>query len=101
MKEIKNIKELRGREGLVLFYATWCPFCQRFMPIFLKKAGGSSFSMRLDDEDSPDWDRFKIETIPTVVLFKNGAEIKRLEAKRGIGINEEDFKVFLDKHAGH
>jgi thiol-disulfide isomerase/thioredoxin len=28
-------REIEGKDGaFVLFYATWCPFSQRFLPVF-------------------------------------------------------------------
>jgi thiol-disulfide isomerase/thioredoxin len=35
-------REIEGKDGaFVLFYATWCPFSQRFLPVFEEYAGGN------------------------------------------------------------
>jgi thioredoxin-like negative regulator of GroEL len=64
------------RKALVLFCASWCPFCQEFFPIFdrlvRKQDFGKVFRVYVDDYDDPLWDEFAIEAVPTVVLFEHG-----------------------------
>ena len=42
---------------LALFYASWCPYCMAFVPVFNKKVGslsvGSVIHVLLDDYDNP------------------------------------------------
>lgn len=86
---------LKRKEALVLFYANWCPFCRRFKPIFEKHAKKHCIKIALDDEENALWERMKINFVPTVIFYKNGKEIKRLEAKPGIGISENEIIKFL------
>ena len=70
----------------VLFYASWCPDCTRFMPTFdslLPKAKAQLLKARIDEDENPMWDHFKIERVPTVVLFEDGKEKGRAEEKGG------------------
>ena len=71
----------KGRH-LVLFYAGWCPDCARFMPVFdslRPKAGLQPAKARTDEDENPIWEDWKIEVVPTVVLFENGKEKARSE----------------------
>ena len=72
----------------VLFYAGWCPYCVRFMPVFDAAAAKAKVKVakaRIDADENPIWDDYKIEVVPTVILFKDGEEKSRVEEKgRGI-----------------
>jgi thiol-disulfide isomerase/thioredoxin len=83
----------------VLFYATWCPFSQRFLPIFeeySKNNPRECLSVIVDDE--PDvCDEYAIEYYPTVIMFKKGKMHKRLDAEPGVGLNKEQLKDLTEK----
>lgn len=66
---------------LVEFYASWCPHCQRMMPIVAdvkKKLAGRVEVAQFDiDENSELADSQRVETIPTFILYHNGREVWR------------------------
>jgi thiol-disulfide isomerase/thioredoxin len=82
--------------AIVLFYATWCPFSQAFLPIFEEYARNNPddcLSVIADDE--PDvCDEYDVEYYPTVIMFKQGKVHKRLDSKHHIGLNKKQFKDF-------
>ncbi len=86
----------RKDRAFVLFYATWCPFSLRFLPIF------EEFSRNRPDEclkviadEEPDLcEEFAIEYYPTVVMFEKGILRKRLDAEPGVGLNKERLGTF-------
>lgn len=83
------------RTTLVLFYATWCPFCRRFDPIFDAAEGkvGCEFARAdISDEDNPLWDLFRIHHVPTVIAFDRGKEFARKDSPGGIGLFREDLE---------
>lgn len=87
--------EIKGKEkAFVLFYATWCPFSQRFLPIFREYAKSNPqqcLSVIVDDK--PDvCEKYSIEYYPTVILFEKGKVQKRLDALPGIGLNKKQLK---------
>lgn len=86
-------------KAIVLFYATWCPFSQRFLPIFeeySKSNPKECLSVIVDDK--PDvCDEYSIEYYPTVILFKKGKVHKRLDAQPGIGLNKKQLKDLTEK----
>ena len=92
--------EIRGKdEAFVLFYATWCPFSQRFLPIFeeySKSHPKECLSVIVDDK--PDvCEEYSIEYYPTVILFKKGKVHERLDAQPGIGLNRKQLKDLTEK----
>ncbi len=90
-KEIQNIKKL----VLVDFYSDWCPPCQLLSPILekLKKEFEEKISFTKIDLDSAPLaaQKFGIDKIPTVILFKNGKPISQF-----IGLkSESEIKSWL------
>jgi thiol-disulfide isomerase/thioredoxin len=84
---------------LVLFYATWCPFSRRFLPIFEEYSRNNPrdcLSVIVDDE--PDvCDEYAIEYYPTVIMFKKGKVHKRLDAEPGVGLDKEQLEDLNEK----
>jgi thiol-disulfide isomerase/thioredoxin len=91
----------KSKKVLVLFYATWCPFCVRFVPTFDEEIAPLKFDhvvhALLDDYDNPLWDDYDISAVPTIILFEDGKVSKRLDGKLGRGLNEADFMKWLEQ----
>ena len=90
--DIENV--LKSKEkAFVLFYASWCPFSQHFLPIFedyAKKNPRECMSVVIDDK--PDLcEKYEIDYYPTLLLFKNGAVEKRLDATPGLGLTKKQL----------
>ncbi|MCX8196951.1 MAG: thioredoxin family protein [Candidatus Micrarchaeota archaeon] len=80
--EAELSKQISKGKSLVLFYASWCPDCKRFMPIFEALSPGGKIRLlkaQIDDESNSIWDSFNISVVPTVVLFENGKEKGRAQ----------------------
>jgi thiol-disulfide isomerase/thioredoxin len=93
-------EELKKNEKvLALFYASWCPYCVAFVPVFDKKVGnftvGSVVHVMLDDYDSPLWDDYDIAAVPTVIFFEKGKVCRRLDGRFGVGLSEKQLVVWL------
>jgi thiol-disulfide isomerase/thioredoxin len=89
----------KKKRAHVLFYASWCPFSQKFLPIFDKYSGqtpGSCIKVIADDKESL-CDRYSIEVFPTVILFENGMVSKRLDGKPHMGLQEHQLRELLGK----
>jgi thioredoxin 1 len=106
MIEVDNIKDLKEilqktEKVLVLFYASWCPYCTRFVPVFDEKIcdfkNGNVIHVLLDDYDNPLWDDYEIGAVPTVLFFEKGKVSKRLDGRFGAGLKEEQLKVWLEE----
>ena len=88
---------LNTEERLVtLWYASWCPFCVRFLPIFERQAGGPglSFAVVKDDQENMG-ERYSVDVYPTVLFFERGAVSKRLDGVPRAGLNEEQLTGFI------
>ncbi len=96
----KNIA-VEGDNYIVLFYADWCVFCRGFIPIFetyeTKVGGFKLVKANISDEGSELWDKFNVMAVPTIIAFRDGKAISRLDARLNAGINEKDFKDFISK----
>lgn len=64
---------------LVEFYASWCPHCQKMMPIIEKikeKLQGKVNVFQYDvDQNQELSDKEKISTIPTFIIYKDGKSV--------------------------
>jgi len=85
--------------AFVLFYAPWCPFSQRFLPIFQEYAKNNPQEcIGVVGDDKPDLcEEYNIEYYPTLILFKNGQVHKRLDAKPGVGLDLKQFEQFTER----
>ncbi len=88
----------RSERTAVLFYADWCPYCRAFKPKFeayAKKTKTELAEANISDEGDPLWDKFRVEVIPTVVVFSRGKQVARADGKAGIGLGEADLERVL------
>jgi thioredoxin 1 len=95
MEDIAN-----NSNSLVLFYADWCHYCSRFLPIFeesLKKINPKVLvgGVKLNDDDNPLWDKYNINAVPTLIAFSNNSIKSRRDAKMGVGLTNSDLNSIL------
>ena len=85
------------KKVFVLFYASWCPFSQRFLPIFQKHAeNGLQDCMRIKTDDKAKLcEKYSIDIVPTVLLFEQGTVTKRLDGEPGSGLSEKQLMKLL------
>ena len=90
--DIENVLKPKEK-AFVLFYASWCPFSQRFLPIFEDYAKSNPQEcMSVVIDDKPDLcEKYEIDYYPTVLLFKNGFVEKRLDATPGLGLTKKQL----------
>jgi thiol-disulfide isomerase/thioredoxin len=74
---LNNEKELNEKiklldDAFILFYATWCPYSLRFLPIFKQMAEKypKNFMMIAFDGNEELFDKYSIEVFPTVLYFE-------------------------------
>jgi thioredoxin 1 len=92
LKEILKVED----KVIALFYATWCPFSQRFLPIFQKhiEKEGRHFVMVQNDQETM-VDQYSVKVYPTVLFFEKGIILKRLDGVLGVGLDEKQFIEWL------
>lgn len=85
-KQFSSFQEMlsqASRPILVDFYATWCGPCQMMAPI-LEEVGSSLRDrvqiIKIDSDKYPHLaSQYHIQALPTLVLFRNGQPIHRIE----------------------
>ena len=85
-KQFSSFQELLTSSDLpvlVDFYATWCGPCQIMAPI-LEQVGAQMKSrlqvIKIDTDKYPKLaSHYQIEALPSLVLFKNGQPVERIE----------------------
>jgi thioredoxin 1 len=84
---------------VVLFYASWCPFCRNFLSVFNKHAekDRSAVFMRvkIDEDENPMWETYSLAAVPSVILFEKGEVSRRLDCDLGGGLTEKQFVQWL------
>jgi thiol-disulfide isomerase/thioredoxin len=77
------------------FYALWIPFNKKFITMIdkMEKKYDIPFCAIDVDQFSNQCKRFDVASIPTVVIFKNGEEIKRIT---GLVLTSAFKSVFAD-----
>ena len=85
------------KKTVVLFYATWCPYCSNFKPTFesAKIENASKMGSIIDEDENPLWDRFNIQAVPTMIIFQNGKIISRKDAKKHVGLTKSDMDLVV------
>ncbi|KAA0099760.1 thioredoxin [Mycolicibacterium sp. P1-18] len=72
---------------LVDFWASWCGPCKMIAPVLEEIASekaGSLTVAKLDVDANPGTARdFQVVSIPTLILFKDGAPVKRIVGSKG------------------
>ncbi len=87
-----------GQLVLVDFFATWCGPCKMMHPVLeqLKEELGESIRILKIDVDKNEGlaQQYRIQSIPTLMLFKNGQQLFRQSGAMRLG----DLKNLIAQH---
>ncbi len=95
----KNFDEKIATDKLTLvdFSATWCGPCKMFKPI-IEQLEGNMPEVNFYNADIDDCDeiakRFRIFSVPTLILFKNG---EKVDLSVGL-LSYDDLELFVKKN---
>ena len=72
-------KEIQGNLVIIDFYADWCGPCQMLAPVLEQLDQEIDVKIvKINTDDLPDIARaFRIMSIPTLILFKDGKPVKK------------------------
>ncbi len=87
----KNFQQqTKNKLVLVDFWASWCAPCRMMAPVLNEVAtelSGNTLVGKVNVEQYQSLaQKFKVRGIPTLILFKNGAEVNRF-----VGVKSKDF----------
>ena len=107
MAQIQDVKEsekvqiltdqnfiAKTKNGIILidFWASWCMPCKLMVPVLNELAEATDGKVTIAklnvDEAKATAAKFKVRSIPTLVLMKNGKEIHRF-----VGVKTKDYLV--------
>ena len=88
---------IAGAEGIVLvdFTAAWCPPCRVLSPVLdqLAREAGDLEVLKVDVDASPDLaSSYHVMSMPTLVFFSGGRELRRSVGARGIASLREELE---------
>jgi thiol-disulfide isomerase/thioredoxin len=92
--------EIKSKDkAYVLFYATWCPYSQKFLPIFEEyERSNPKECIKIIVDDKPNLcEEYSIEYYPTVLYLEKGKVHKRIDAEPGLGLTKKQLKEFTKK----
>jgi len=98
----ESVEQVRAAQGVTLidFYADWCPPCRVQGPVIAEvdqRIGGQAQVLKVDvDRQKELADEFRIEVLPTLVVLKDGQEVRRME---GLQRDADDLIELLQKVA--
>ena len=88
------------RPAVVDFWAPWCSPCLRMAPVFeaaaAQHAGTAAFFKVNIDDHAALIGRYGIQSVPTLILFKEGVEKERLIGTADL----EKIAGLIERHAG-
>ncbi len=88
---------------IVMFTTSWCPFCRRFKPRFVEataKTHVRSAMVFIDDWENPLWDEYRVDVVPTLVVFDKGKPVYRRDGILGRGLGDHDLAAILERASG-
>lgn len=94
--DLEEALKSKGRV-FVLFYASWCPFSRRFLPVFGKYSEIKPQNcMQINIDNKPKLtEKYSVLIVPTVLVFNQGKVTKRLDGEAGAGLDEKQFKKII------
>jgi len=97
--ELKPLLADNKGKLVVLFTANWCSYCKMLeQEMDCALLDFRVIGVDLTDEEDKAWDDYRIEVVPTALLFAGKTEVGRKAASRS-GLRVGDIKSLYESHA--
>jgi thiol-disulfide isomerase/thioredoxin len=91
--------KLKGKDRVfVLFYATWCGYSRMFLPIFeerVEKKGYDCLRVTMDEMEGL-FEKYSVDVMPSVLVFRKGKLYKRLDGLPHLGLDEDQLERLME-----
>ena len=90
-QEFYSIRKNSDEPRIVVFVATWCGFCRRFIELVRNsdlKYAAEAVVVDADSEGETLWEEYTIGIVPTIVVIKNGEVIFRQDGRSMAGLSK-------------
>lgn len=98
-KSFQELIQTHDKPLLVDFWADWCMPCKMLAPVLEKLAKewkGKVTVIKIDTEEKPELaSQYGIRGIPTLILFKNGREVKRTSGAMPLEALKKEYEIFI------
>jgi thioredoxin 1 len=99
-------EKIKNKESFfIYYYASTCPHCQKTTPVLvpLEKELGVDVKQFNLEEFKDGWKKYNIKYTPTLVYYKNGVAVDRMEGgvpetPGGAGNTLDMYKAFFQKY---
>ncbi len=99
-QEFEQLVLEEGKLSLVEFWAPWCVYCRRIGPALEKLAQekeGEIVIAKVNIDENPSLaERYQVEVIPTLIIFKEGRELGSIVAPE----SKAKIEQFIGEYAG-
>ncbi len=89
---------------IVDFWAAWCGPCRGIAPVFEKLSNEYQGKLGFAKLDTDEHERipiqYRVQAIPTLIIFNNGREIGRLIGPHPLRLKNEIDRVLADNGVG-
>ena len=90
-------EQIAGADGIVIidFTAAWCPPCRLLSPVLdqLAREAPDLTVLKVDVDESPEFaSSHQVMSMPTLVFFTEGHELRRIVGARGIASLREELE---------
>ncbi len=90
-----------SKPTLVDFFATWCGPCKMQSPILeqvKEKVGDAANIVKVDIDRNQELAAvYRVQSVPTLILFKEGKAVWRVSGVQQAGIIEGKIREFINK----
>lgn len=83
---------------VVVFYADWCGYSRAFLPSFKERVQTldiDAVAANISSRSDPRWATYDVDTVPTLIAFREGEPVARVDGRAGRGLKAQDVDKVL------